>query len=83
MRSASYEISVSDGTTSWSVGPDRLSSEVMVTERAWFVRDRQYTATATIITLQGNSTSALNFSELLSCVHDHMATIILQAQHHH
>ena len=56
-------ISVSDGISSWPIGPDRLTPTVVVYEAELFVRDKHYIATATVITDQGNVTSKLHFSK--------------------
>lgn len=66
MDTASYVISVTDGKVGWSMGPDRLSSSVVVLEREYCVRDNHYTATVTVITDYGNTTSQHNFSKYIS-----------------
>jgi hypothetical protein len=62
LDTGSYVLSFSDGKSSWSTAPERLSHTVTFSERTQFSRDRQYTATATVITSYGTVTSTQNFS---------------------
>ena len=59
---ASYMLSFSDGNSTWSTEPKALPSNVKVDEEAMFLRDHQYTVTATVLTDHGNVSSTTNFS---------------------
>ena len=64
MELASYSLAIFDGARNWSVGPlDGLSGEVVFSDSGeQFVRDKDYTVTATVFTKQGKVSSITTFS---------------------
>lgn len=62
MKTATYVLSFSDGNSSWSTSPKSISNRVMFSDKTHFIRDKQYTVTATVMTGQGRVSSAMNFS---------------------
>lgn len=65
MKTATYVLDFSDGSSSWSTSPEEISNRVIFTDKTHFIRDKEYTVTATVMTAQGNVSSALNFSMTL------------------
>lgn len=69
MKTARYLLTISDGVRNWTVRPQSLSRDVVFSDRGQqFVRDQEYTVTATVITNQGNVSSTTNFSETPSLI---------------
>ena len=69
MKIATYVLDFSDGNSSWSTSPKKISNRVIFTDKTHFIRDKDYTVTATVMTAQGNVSSALNFSMMLYSLH--------------